>query len=73
MIQTVLVQSVRACIDELDGNEKQAIVLYYMGGKVYREIGQVLGRSTSMARNWVKSAQTKVKRCLEGKGIHSSS
>ena len=73
VIQTALVQAVRACIDELDGNEKQAIVLYYMSGKVYREIGQVLGRSTSMARKWVKSAQTKVQRCLEGKGIHSSS
>jgi DNA-directed RNA polymerase specialized sigma24 family protein len=44
-----------------------------MGGRVYREIGQVLGRSTSMARRWVKSAQAKVKGCLEGKGIHSSS
>jgi RNA polymerase sigma-70 factor (ECF subfamily) len=69
VIQSLLVQAVRACIDALEGNEKQAIVLYYMDAKVYREIGQVLGRSTSMARNWVKSAQAKVKRCLESQGI----
>jgi RNA polymerase sigma-70 factor (ECF subfamily) len=73
VIQSLLVQAVRTCIDALEGNEKQAIVLYYMGGKVYREIGQVLGRSTSMARNWVKAAQAKVRRCLEGQGIHGYS
>jgi RNA polymerase sigma factor (sigma-70 family) len=66
--------AVRDCIHELTNNdEKQAILLYYLGGKVYREIGQILGESLSMARNRVKSAQEKVKRCLERKGIDSLS
>ena len=64
------VEAVRECIDGLESDdEKQAIVLYYLGGKVYREIGEILGKSTSMARKRVQAAQVKVKRCLEGKGV----
>lgn len=67
------IEAVRNCIAELtDPAEKQAILLYYLSGKVYREIGEMLGESTSTARNRVQSAQDKVKRCLERKGIHST-
>ena len=67
-------EAVRDCINGLvDEDDKQAIVLYYLVGKAYREIGEVLGKSTSMARNRVKSAQDKVKDCLERKGIDSVS
>lgn len=67
------IEAVRNCLAELtDPAEKQAILLYYLGGKVYREIGEMLGESTSTARNRVQSAQQKVKRCLERKGIHST-
>lgn len=71
-MRTVAVEAVRACVEEIDDvEERQAIVLYYLGGKVYREIGEILGRSTGTARNRVQSAQDKIRRCLEGKGIHS--
>jgi DNA-directed RNA polymerase specialized sigma24 family protein len=46
-------------------------LLYYLGGKVYREIGQILGKSTSTAKNRIQSAQGQLKRCLEGKGVDS--
>lgn len=74
VMRASVVQAVRDCIDELDHqDEKHAIVLYYLGDKVYREIGEVLGKSTSMARNRVKAAQDKVRRCLERKGINAVS
>lgn len=64
------IEAVRKCISELKHpEERQAIVLYYIVGKVYREIGEMLSKSTSMAKNYVKSAQEKVKRCLERKGM----
>jgi RNA polymerase sigma-70 factor (ECF subfamily) len=72
LVRASVVEAVRDCIDGLDNEEeRQAILLYYLGGKVYREIGKVLGKSTSMARNRVESAQDKVRRCLEQKGISS--
>lgn len=74
MIRTSVIEAVRDCINKLTSeDEKRAIVLYYLGGKVYREIGDILGESLSMARNRVKSAQEKVKRCLERKGVDSLS
>lgn len=72
VIRISVIEAVRDCINELENeDEKQAIVLYHLGAKVYREIGEILAKSTSMARNLVKSAQDKVKRCLERKGVNA--
>lgn len=74
VIQDATIQAIRHCIARLaNENERQALLLYYMAGKVYREIGEIMNRSTSMARNWVKLAQGKVKACLEGMSIVSFS
>lgn len=70
VLGNALRKAIRDCIHELENeDERQAIVLYYLAGKVYREIGEIIGKSTSMARNRVKSAQERVRRCLERKGI----
>ena len=70
LIKSATAQAVRDCVGELENeDERQAIVLYYLYDKVYREIGEIFGDSTSMARNRVKSAQTKVRECLERKGV----
>jgi RNA polymerase sigma-70 factor (ECF subfamily) len=66
-----VLDALRECIEALgDESERQALLLYYLGGKVYREIGQMLGRSTSTAKNRIQSAQGQLKRCLENKGVH---
>jgi RNA polymerase sigma-70 factor (ECF subfamily) len=70
IIRKTTAQTVRDCIGELEHpDEKQALVLYYLYEKVYREIAEMLGESTSMARNRIKAAQAKVKDCLERKGV----
>ena len=69
-IRRATARAIRDCIDELQNpDEQHAIVLYYLYDKVYREIGEILGESTSMARNRIKAAQAKVKECLERKGV----
>ena len=68
-----VLDALRECIAALaDESERQALLLYYLGGKVYREIGQILNKSTSTAKNRVQSAQEQLKRCLEGKGIYAA-
>jgi len=68
--KAAVVQAVNDCLEELqNGNEKQALVLYYTAGKVYREIGEIFGKSISMVKKHVTAAQEKVRRCLERKGI----
>lgn len=62
--------AVRECIGKLKKDiEKQAIVMYYIFGKNYEEIGAVLRKSISAVRKFVISAAEKVKTCLEAKGI----
>lgn len=69
-VQADAMDAARECIDRLEHrDEKQAFLLYYVSGMVYREIGEVLGKSTSMARNRVKAAREKVRQCLERKGF----
>jgi len=63
-------EAVRGCLDEIRSPEaRQALTLYYLAGKVLREVGEILGKSTSSARNYVDAARQQVKGCLERKGI----
>lgn len=64
------IKAVNDCIEKLNqDSEKQALILYYLNEKVYREISSIMKRSISMVRNLIKSAEQKVKECLEAKGI----
>ncbi len=65
-----VLEAVNGCIEELpDDDERQAFVLFYMHDKVYREIGESLGKSTTMAHKRVSAARERMKRCLERKGV----
>ena len=69
MERTGLQKAVGECVDELrKDEEKQALFLYYFMDRVYREIGEVLGRSVSMVKKHITSALTQLKICLERKG-----
>jgi RNA polymerase sigma-70 factor (ECF subfamily) len=70
MIESAEGQAIRDCIRALENDEeRQAILLYYLAGKVYREIADILGKSLSTAKNRVHTAQEKVKDCLARKGF----
>jgi RNA polymerase sigma-70 factor (ECF subfamily) len=70
MIDAALHQAVSDCIQALENEEeRQAILLYYLAGKVYREIAEILGKSLSTAKNRVHTARDKVKTCLSKKGF----
>ena len=66
-----ITQAVRECINELKKDEeKQAVLLYYISGKVYREISEIFDKSISMVKKYVTSAQKQIRLCLEKKGIN---
>ena len=69
-VRSSVVDAVQDCIDALESeDERQAVTLYYLSGSVLREVGAILGRSTSAAKNLVDSAKAKLKECLERKGV----
>jgi RNA polymerase sigma factor (sigma-70 family) len=63
-------EAVRGCVEQLRrDDERQALVLYHLVGKAYREVGEMIGKSTSMAQKLVGQAREQMKRCLTGKGV----
>jgi len=65
-----LIIAVRECIGELKKEvERQALVLYHIFGKNYKEISDVFQKSITAVRKYVISAGEKVRKCLERKGI----
>ncbi|MBN2430180.1 MAG: RNA polymerase sigma factor [Acidobacteria bacterium] len=70
LVHTEWRQAIRDCIAALPNyEEREAVILYYLGGKVLVEIGRILGKSTSTAKNRVWAARAKLKACLAGKGV----
>jgi len=68
--RTTVMAAVRACVERLQREEeRQAFVLYYLVGKIYREVGEALGKSTSMAQKLVGLARERMRHCLSGKGV----
>ena len=65
-----LILAVRECIGELKKEiERQALVMYYILGKNYKEISEVFQKSISGVRKHVIAAAERVRLCLERKGI----
>ncbi len=64
------VKELNDCIEKLPKEqEKQALLLYYINEKVYREIADIMKRSISLVRNLIKAAEQNVKECMEMKGF----
>jgi len=59
---------VNECLDQLDEREKTPFVLHRSEGLTYEEIAEIIRTSLGTARNRVKSAEVKMKVCLEKKG-----
>jgi RNA polymerase sigma-70 factor (ECF subfamily) len=71
-VNDAVMEALRECVRSLPDREaREALVLYYLAEKVYREIGEMLGASTSTARNRIVAALKDVRACLARKGIVS--
>ncbi|MBN1327292.1 MAG: RNA polymerase sigma factor [Candidatus Cloacimonetes bacterium] len=69
LYQQKKLSAVNECLENLDNiEEKQAVLLYFISGKVFREIGQIINKSTRTAKNKVDSAIAKIRICLKDKG-----
>ncbi|MBC8478193.1 MAG: RNA polymerase sigma factor [Candidatus Delongbacteria bacterium] len=73
VIQAALDAAITDCLKRLDSREeREAILHYYLGGKVLREIADFIDSSLSTARNRITAAKEKLRRCLEAKGYENS-
>ncbi len=71
-VQSRILMALDDCIARLEKDEnRQCLILYYLTGKVYREIGEIFGKSISMIKKRITAAREKVRYCLHCKGFDS--
>ena len=61
-------QSVRDCVQALDGGQKQAIALAFFQGLTHAELARQLGEPLGTVKSWVRRGLERLKQCLERVG-----
>jgi len=62
-------QSVRDCVQALDGGHKQAIALAFFQGLTHAELARQLGEPLGTVKSWVRRGLERLKQCLERGGF----
>jgi RNA polymerase sigma-70 factor (ECF subfamily) len=64
-----LSQDVRRAVDQLPGDERDAIVLAYFGGHSYRETAALLGAPEGTIKSRIRRGLSVLRRALEAQGM----
>ncbi len=62
-------QSVRACVETLEGSTRQAIALAFFQGLTHAELADHLRQPLGTVKSWVRRGLEKIKGCLERAGV----
>jgi RNA polymerase sigma-70 factor, ECF subfamily len=62
-------QSVRDCVDALDGGQKQAIALAFYQGLSHAELADHLRQPLGTVKSWVRRGLERLKSCLDRAGF----
>ena len=62
-------QSIRACVDGLEGGQKQAISLAFVRGMSHAELAQHLRQPLGTVKSWVRRGLERLRKCLEASGF----
>jgi RNA polymerase sigma-70 factor, ECF subfamily len=61
-------QSIRDCIDTLEGGPRQAIALAFFHGLSHGELAAHLREPLGTVKSWVRRGLEKLRRCLDAVG-----
>jgi RNA polymerase sigma-70 factor (ECF subfamily) len=56
---------IRACLDAIDGPQRQCLALAYYHGLSHSELARHLGSPIGSVKVWLRRGLEKIKRCLE--------
>lgn len=66
-IQLELMES---CIEQLPAEQKQAIQLFYLKEKCYKEVAAITGNEIGKVRSCIQNGRRNLKICMEKKALH---
>ena len=61
-------RSVRACVETLEGGQKQAIAMAFFQGLTHAELARQLRQPLGTVKSWVRRGLERLKQCLERGG-----
>lgn len=58
--------ALRACLDRLDGEQRQMVIAAYLGGESREELAERTGRPVGTIKSWLHRSLAQLKGCLGG-------
>jgi RNA polymerase sigma-70 factor (ECF subfamily) len=69
LLEGAAARSVRACVEALEGSQKQAIALAFYQGLTHAELAIHLRQPLGTVKSWVRRGLERLKRCLDQAGV----
>jgi len=60
-------QRLEYCLNALSDDQRMAVRLFYIEGKCYNEIVEVMGREWNQVRSFIQNGRRNLKICMDGK------
>ncbi len=64
--------SMEYCIEQLPGDQKQAIQLFYLKEKCYKEIAETISIDINKVRSFIQNGRRNLKICMEKKALQKA-
>jgi RNA polymerase sigma-70 factor (ECF subfamily) len=69
LLQGADAQSVRDCVEQLDGGSRQAIALAFFQGLTHAELAAHLAEPLGTVKSWVRRGLERLRQCLDRAGV----
>jgi RNA polymerase sigma-70 factor (ECF subfamily) len=69
LLQGADAQSVRDCVDRLDGGTRQAIALAFFQGLTHAELARHMREPLGTVKSWVRRGLERLRQCLDALGV----
>lgn len=60
------------CMEQLPAEQKQAIQLFYLEGKCYKEIAEITGTEVNKVRSFIQNGRRNLKICMEKQALEQT-
>ena len=64
--------TMESCIEQLPGEQKQAIKMFYLDEKCYREIAEKTGTDINKVRSFIQNGRRNLKICMEKQALQKA-
>ena len=64
--------NIEYCIEQLPGDQKQAIQLFYFKEKCYKEIAEMTNTDINKVRSFIQNGRRNIKICMEKKALQKA-